>query len=70
MQAAEAIADRLVDQPIVLGGGLLAHPTQQADALHVLWCFLLARWRASAERTQPVNGTKLELSSLIGQRDV
>ena len=34
MQPAQAGAGLLVDQPVVLDGGLPAHPAQQAEDLH------------------------------------
>src|SRR5215213_4704016 len=34
VQTAEPLAGRLVDQPVVLRGGLPAHSAQQADSLH------------------------------------
>ena len=49
VKAAEAVANELVDQPVVLGRGLPAHPAEQADALH-------RADRASAAPQEPADG--------------
>jgi hypothetical protein len=36
VEGAEAVADDLVDHPVVLGRGLPAHPAEQPNALHAI----------------------------------
>jgi hypothetical protein len=57
VQAAEPVADRLVEHPVVHGRGLPAHAAEQPDGAH-LAALLVARGRASGGRAVVGDGAE------------